>query len=118
VELTPKNADIPLVFGGNTERALLRAATLGDGWFVSGGPTPQEMLRLRHRLLELRSQSGRDGTFRCYLRLLEPDPVMLDTFAIEGVEDIVVWGRSVWPEGPLDKKREVLAQAAVDYRVG
>jgi probable F420-dependent oxidoreductase len=118
VVVTPTRADIPLVFGGNTEHALERAARLGDGWFVSGGPEPEEMLRLRRRLLELRSEAGPDGPFRYYLRLLDPDPELLDTFASDGVSDIVIWGRSVWPEGPLEMKKEVLAQAAIDYRVG
>jgi probable F420-dependent oxidoreductase len=117
VEVTSAKADIPLVFGGNTERALERAARFGDGWFVSGGPTPEEMLGLHRRLLEVRSKVGRQSPFRCYLRLLEPDPRMLDKFADDGVDDIVVWCRSVWPEGPLEAKKEALRKAAIDYRL-
>jgi probable F420-dependent oxidoreductase len=118
VKVTSTKVNIPLVFGGNTDRALQRAARLGDGWFVSGGPVPEEMLRLRRQLLALRAADGREGPFRCHLRLLEPDPAQLDRFAADGVEDIVIWGRSVWPKGPLSKKKEVLAQAAIDYRIG
>ena len=49
VRATPKPVDVPLILGGNTERALRRAADLGDGWFSSGTPPLEDAGRLRDR---------------------------------------------------------------------
>ena len=57
---TPAPCDVPLVLGGNTDRALRRAARLADGWFSSGNPTFDEAVRLRARLSELCDEVGRE----------------------------------------------------------
>src|ERR671916_82779 len=44
---------IPILVGGHADRALRRAATLGDGW-VHGGGDPAELPGLLDRLAELR----------------------------------------------------------------
>ena len=58
VQLSPEPVDVPLILGGNTERALRRAATAGDGWFSSGTPSFDDAVRLRDRVLELRDATG------------------------------------------------------------
>lgn len=117
VELCRTGVPVPLVFGGNTERALRRAARYGDGWFVSGGPPIEEMLRCRDRLAELREASGRTNAFRTYLRVLDPTPDRLAELAEAGVEDVVVWCREVWPEGSEQQQLEALAVAADRYGI-
>ena len=64
VQLTPEPVDVPLILGGNTERALRRAATAGDGWFSSGTPSFDDAVRLRDRLVELRDPGGRAASSR------------------------------------------------------
>ncbi len=54
VKVSPAPVAVPLILGGNTERALRRAAQLGDGWFSSGTPSFDDAVRLRDRVLELR----------------------------------------------------------------
>ena len=59
VQITPRPTPVPLVLGGNSPRALRRAATLGDGWFSSGTPSLPEAIRMRDELSRLRDQTGR-----------------------------------------------------------
>ena len=67
VMATPVAVDVPLVLGGNTERALRRAARLADGWFSSGNPTFDEAVRLRARL-DRSLRRGRAGASTADLR--------------------------------------------------
>jgi probable F420-dependent oxidoreductase len=57
IRATPTPVEVPLILGGNTERALRRAATIGDGWFSSGTPALDDALRLRDRVLALRAEN-------------------------------------------------------------
>ena len=57
VQVTARPTDVPLILGGNTQRALRRAAQLGDGWFSSGTPPLDEAVRLRDELLRLRREA-------------------------------------------------------------
>ena len=58
VQVSPEPVDVPLILGGNSERALRRAATAGDGWFSSGTPSIEDAVRLRDRVIELRDATG------------------------------------------------------------
>jgi probable F420-dependent oxidoreductase len=51
VQVTPRPVEVPLVLGGNSDRALARAARLADAWFASGTPSLEEAVGLRDRLL-------------------------------------------------------------------
>ena len=115
VQIWNKEVSIPLVFAGNSESALQRAARLADGWYVSGIPSIGDMLRIRRRLLEIRDEVGATSEFRCYLRLMNPTPKDLDTLEHHGVEDIVLLYRSVWPEGSLSEKIAALGRVAKQY---
>jgi probable F420-dependent oxidoreductase len=112
VQVTPKPVAIPLILGGNTERALRRAARLGDGWFTSGTPTLEDAIRLRNRVLALGAASGQPA-FPVYVRASRPDPALLGQYEAEGFEHVVVWADQVWPaDGDLEHKRRALATAA------
>jgi probable F420-dependent oxidoreductase len=113
VQLTPEPVEVPVVFGGNTELALRRAARTADGWFASGTPQFEDALRLRDRLFELRRQSGRTGPFRCWMRVAGCSPDVVDRYRTAGFEDILVWADQVWPEkASLEERREAIAGVA------
>jgi alkanesulfonate monooxygenase SsuD/methylene tetrahydromethanopterin reductase-like flavin-dependent oxidoreductase (luciferase family) len=112
VQVTPEPVDVPLILGGNTERALQRAASLGDGWFSSGTPTLEESIRLRDRVLALRGAGGQPA-FPVYVRMAHPDPKLLGRYEAEGFEHVVVWADQLWPaDGDLDHKRRAFETTA------
>jgi probable F420-dependent oxidoreductase len=113
VQLTPEPVDVPLVFGGNTELALRRAARTADGWFASGTPQFDDAVRLRDRISELRRESGRAEPFRCWMRVAGCSADVVARYRAAGFEDVLVWADQVWPEkATLPEKREALAEAA------
>jgi probable F420-dependent oxidoreductase len=110
---TEKPVDVPLVLGGNTERALRRAARLADGWFSSGNPSFDEAVRLRARLGELSDEVGRDRPLAVFVRMAGRDPDALARYAEHDFEHVTVWANQLWPEeGDLASKREQFLHAA------
>jgi probable F420-dependent oxidoreductase len=71
-------APIPILVGGHADRALRRAATLGDGW-VHGGGDPADLPRLLARLAELRREAGREAD------PFELHVISMDAFSVDGV---------------------------------
>ena len=114
VQVTPHVTDIPLMLGGNTDRALRRAARLGDGWFSSGTPPIEESKRLRAELQRLRAESERaDDPFALVFRIEGADPATVRRYAAEGFDEVLIWTDRVWPaSGPLEAKREAMFAAA------
>ncbi len=113
VQVTPHAVEVPLVFGGNTEAALRRAARAGDGWFGSGTPHFDEAVRLRDRVYELHGESGRTEPFRCWMRVASCAPDLMACYRDAGFDDILVWADQVWPDTyDLDGKRDAIAAAA------
>jgi probable F420-dependent oxidoreductase len=113
IQLTSRPVNVPLVFGGNTERALRRAATVGDAWFSSGTPAFDEALRLRDRLHALRDEHGLTDPFPCYVRVEGADPAVIERYGREGIEDVTVWADQVWPQGaPLEDKLVAIERPA------
>jgi alkanesulfonate monooxygenase SsuD/methylene tetrahydromethanopterin reductase-like flavin-dependent oxidoreductase (luciferase family) len=113
VQITPRPTPVPLVLGGNSARALRRAATLGDGWFSSGTPSLPEAIRLRDDLNRLREEAGRaEDPFRCYVRVEGCDPEVVDRYAAAGFEDIAFWADQLWRGEGLDERRRGLGEAA------
>jgi probable F420-dependent oxidoreductase len=112
VQSHPRPASVPLVLGGNSEAALRRAARHADAWFSSGTPSLQEAMHLSDRIRALRTDLGRRGRFRCYVRIAEPDRALVDRYRHAGLHDVVLWADQVWPPGGLTVKREALARAA------
>jgi probable F420-dependent oxidoreductase len=114
VQVTKRVTDIPLMLGGNSERALRRAARLGDGWFSSGTPPVEESIRLRGELQRLRQEIGRgDEPFKLVFRMEGADPATARRYEDEGFEEVLIWTDQVWPaERTLDAKRESIFAAA------
>jgi probable F420-dependent oxidoreductase len=112
VQVSARPLHVPLIFGGNTERALRRAALLGDGWFSSGTPTFDEAARLRDRLHAIRAEHGLTDPFRCYYRVEGFDPSVVDQYRREGIDDLVFWADQLWRGDTLDEKRAALFDRA------
>jgi probable F420-dependent oxidoreductase len=120
LQVASSPVDVPIIFGGNTPRALRRAALMGDGWFSSGTPTIDAALRLRDAIHTERSSLGKTSRFRCYFRVAGFDPAAIELLQREGIADIVIWADQLWPEG-LSVAADALgltAAAATDPVVG
>ena len=112
VQLCPDSVPVPIVMGGNTEQALRRAVRLADAWFSSGIPTWEEALRLRDRIAELAAEYGRAEPLRTTWRVAAPDPELLQRYAAEGFEDVLVMAYDVWTGADDDARRANLAATA------
>jgi probable F420-dependent oxidoreductase len=115
VLVTPNPIRIPLILGGNTERALRRAARLADGWFSSGNPSLEEAVRLRTRLAELADEEGRHEPLPLYVRMSGRDRATVERYGELGFEHVTVWANQLWPsEGTTAEKRERFLAAAAE----
>lgn len=54
-----RGGSLPILFGGESEAALKRVATIGDGW-IGANLTPEEFAAKRERLFAMARQAGRD----------------------------------------------------------
>jgi probable F420-dependent oxidoreductase len=113
VQVCPSPIRVPLVLGGNSDAALRRAASIGDGWFSSGTPTLDHAARLHQRLHELRADLGRTNAFSVHVRMAGASADRFDEYLAAGIDHVVIWADQVWPKdaGPTEKY-DVLAQAA------
>jgi probable F420-dependent oxidoreductase len=108
---------VPLILGGNTERALRRAAAVGDGWFSSGTPSLEDAIGLRDRVLALRAAEGLPP-FPVYVRVPSADPDVLARYDAEGFEHGLVWADQLWPaKGDVEDKRSSFFTAAAELGV-
>ena len=107
VQLSPEPVEVPLILGGNTERALRRAATAGDGWFSSGTPSFEDAVRLRDRVVELREAAGEHGEFPIYVRVAQPDRAELARYEAAGFEHVLVWADQLWPTAGHPRRQAV-----------
>lgn len=113
VQLTKHVTDVPLILGGNTDKALRRAARLADGWFSSGNPPFDEAVRLRGELLRLRAEADNDGPFELIFRIAGAAPETVEQYAEAGFDNVLIWTDQVWPAtGTLEAKREAMFAAA------
>lgn len=99
VQITPCPVPLTLIYAGNTDRALRRAATKGDGWFASGIPSMDEALRLRDQLRSLRDEAGLTKPFRTIVRIEGTDPDTVSRYSREGLDDLVMWADRIWKVG-------------------
>jgi probable F420-dependent oxidoreductase len=118
VQVHPRPAPIPVVLGGNTPPALARAARLGDAWFASGTPTPDEAVDLVTELRRLRGELGRTGDFPCYVRVATTDPDVLARYRANGIDDLVLWADTLWVGDTPEERRRNLTAAADRLGVG
>jgi probable F420-dependent oxidoreductase len=122
VRVNPKpvqGAALPIVFGGNTDRALARAATAGDGWYGFNVPG---LDGVRGRLASLRrrcEEAGRDiGELHLAAAVTDAQPDDLPELDALGLDELVVVA------GPPDDPAAVgdwvgsLADAWLDPRRG
>lgn len=112
VQMSAAPVPVPLILGGNTERALRRAATRADGWFASGTPAFEDAVRWRDRVFELRREAGLTSAFPVYVRVPKPDEEDMARYAAEGLDRLLVWADQVWAGADLAQKRAGLADAA------
>jgi probable F420-dependent oxidoreductase len=114
VQVTKRVTTIPLMLGGNSDRALRRAARLGDGWFSSGTPPFDESIRLRGELERLRADGERAGEpFKLVFRMDGADSATARRYEDAGFDEVLIWTDQVWPSsGSLDAKRESILAAA------
>jgi len=118
LEMSPAPVTVPLIIGGNSDAALRRAARTGDGWFSSGTPDYAEAVRLRDRLLALRTDLGKQTEpFETVVRIEGADPEDVRRYGAAGFDHVVIWADQVWPDGgSLDEKRARLTQVARELR--
>ncbi|MGI9604326.1 MAG: TIGR03619 family F420-dependent LLM class oxidoreductase [Acidimicrobiales bacterium] len=115
IKMTPAPSQpIPLLIGGHSDRALRRAAELGDGWMHAGGD-PEALAGYLATLHELRKQYERDHL------PFEVHVISLEAYSVEGVErleemgvtDAIVGFRNSYEPGldtePLEKKVEAIS---------
>jgi probable F420-dependent oxidoreductase len=119
VQVTKRRTSIPIMLGGNTDRALRRAAARGDGWFSSGTPPFDEALRLRDELRRLRASGERaDDPFHLVFRMEGVDPAVARRYEDAGFDEVLIWTDQVWPtDGTLEAKRQSLFAAAEELGV-
>jgi len=105
VQVTKRPTDIPLILGGNSEKALRRAARLGDGWFSSGTPSFDEAVRLRSALRQFLAETGVDRPFEVIVRIEGCDASVASRYEDAGFENVLVWADQVWPPGRSSAER-------------
>jgi probable F420-dependent oxidoreductase len=110
VQVSPAPVPTPLLLGGNTERAMRRAATVADGWITSGTPSLGEGLELVSRMRELVG----DRRFEVFVRVPGHARSSLEFYAEHGVERLLVWSSSVLANVPRDGWEDALHEAGVD----
>ena len=98
----------PVLFGGESEKALVRAVRYGDGWISGGGEDAVDKVR---RIGELREEHGHEGPFDLTVLLFDPDEPMIEALAGAGVDRLVVAPGPSNREAPA-KIEEFAARAA------
>lgn len=107
VQVSPQPVDVPVVLGGSSDRALRRAARLGDAWFASGTPSFEEAVRLRDRLLALAQRP-----MPVHVRVEKPDPDLVDRYRSAGFDEVIVWADQLWIGDTPAERQASLAKAA------
>jgi probable F420-dependent oxidoreductase len=77
----------PILFGGDSEKALERAVRCGDGWISGGGHDAVEKVA---RIRALRADRGDEGPFDLTVLLFDPDEPQIEALATAGVDRLVV----------------------------
>jgi probable F420-dependent oxidoreductase len=98
VQLARRPVALPLVFAGNSEPALRRAARHGDAWFASGIPNLDEAVRLKERLGQLCAEADR-APLRTVFRVDDAEPDTLLRHVERGLDDLVIWADRLWRAG-------------------
>lgn len=112
VQVSPGPVEVPIVLGGNSDRALSRAVRLADAWFASGTPSLEEALRLRDRLEALKARHSRSSPLTIYFRVAgTPDSEVLERYKAEELTNLIFWAQNIYSPEIADLGR-ALAEAA------
>jgi len=93
----------PIIFGGESEPALKRAAQLGDGWY-GAGHGPEGVRSKVARLRELMGQAGRDFS-RMEITVGTAPGVTLDLDTVRRFEDVGVHRLIAFAPGFVPRSR-------------
>jgi probable F420-dependent oxidoreductase len=103
---------IPIIFGGETDAALNRAARVGDGWFGLAG-TLEHTLGLVKRLDEFRKQAGRDHEpFQYWARCSDLTLEEVKRFEAAGLPNLTLTVMADSRDKPLQYKLDALERFA------
>ncbi len=81
---------VPIMVGGDSDAAVRRAATLGDGWINTGAVPEDEALRQVARITDALAEAGRDDDFAIYLAVRAmPDLDLYRRLEDAGVTDLL-----------------------------
>jgi probable F420-dependent oxidoreductase len=87
----PVRRSIPVVLGGNTDAALRRVATWGDGWYGFNLPDVEEAASRLSVLRRMCREVGRDpGELRLSVALQDPAPRDVGRLADVGIDEVVL----------------------------
>ena len=117
VQLCPSRVQVPLVLGGNTARALRRAALRADGWFASGNPSAAEAAGLLGKLRAAQAEAGRAVPLGTYVRASPAAEADAGRYARAGFSQLVFWAHELCPAGSGSGRWAGLAAAASDLGV-
>ncbi len=94
IRVNPKPAraqSIPIVLGGNSDAALRRVVTWGDGWYGFNLDGPGAVAERMTTLQRLCAEHGRDRSeLEVAVALRDPQPHDLDRLAELGIDELVV----------------------------
>jgi probable F420-dependent oxidoreductase len=116
VELTARQARVPIILGGNTAPALRRAAVRADGWFASGTPPLAEAADLMARLDAAQAAAGRAVPLTTYVRV--PLDADIAPYAEAGFSQVVFWAHELCPPAPGRWDRLAAAAAGLGVAEG
>jgi probable F420-dependent oxidoreductase len=106
---------VPVLVGGDSDRALRRAATIGDGW-IGLDYKEDRLLERLEVLRRLREEAGRTaGPFEIIAAVrARPDPAMHERLAAAGVTGLIAvpWLSTRKDPAPLENKIEAIQQFA------
>ena len=120
VQLSAAAVKVPLILGGNTSRALRRAAARADGWFASGTPSADDAIQILAQLQSAQADAGRTEPLTTYVRASLPASADVARYAEGGVSQLVLWAHELCPPGgtaPGPRRWERLTAAAADLGV-
>jgi probable F420-dependent oxidoreductase len=95
VQVSADPVRVPLVLGGNSDKAMTRAVRRADAWFASGIPTFEEACCLRDRLEAIRAAEGRTNPLTTYFRVPGGDVGVAERYLSEGIDNLLFWAQNV-----------------------